>query len=971
MELTDDNLRTLSNYLQHTLSPDVNVRRPAEKFLESVEVNQNYPLLLLHLVDKEDVHQTIRVAGAVAFKNYVKRNWKVDDDAGDRIHMQDREAVKQLIVNLMLHSPEAIQKQLSDAVSIIGRYDFPNKWPDLISQMVEKFATGDFHVINGVLHTAHSLFKRYRFEFKSQELWTEIKFVLDKFAKPLTELFQATINLTTVHANNTEALKVIYNSLVIICKVFYSLNFQDLPEFFEDNMKIWMENFHNLLTADVKCLQTSDDEDDAGLLEQLKSQVCDNIALYAQKYDEEFQPYLPQFVTSVWNLLVTTDLEPKYDLLVSNALQFLATVADRSHYRYLFQDVNVLTSICEKVIIPNMVFRVSDEELFVDNAEEYIRRDIEGSDVDTRRRAACDLVKVLSRYFEEKITEIFSSYVQVMLQKYKENPWQNWRDKDTVLYLVTSLASKGQTERHGITQTSQLVDLTSFANEHVLPELQKDAVNTLPVLIADSIKYVLIFRTILPREVVVGSIPQLVRHLTAYSQVVHTYAACAIEKILVMKTPDGSAMVKSDEIVPVAPSLLNNLFKTMNLPGSEENAYVMKAVMRSFSSLQEHVIPFLGELLPKLTEKLSFVARNPSRPHFNHYLFETLSISIRIVCATDSNAVASFEEALFPIFQGILQQDVQEFVPYVFQILSLLLEQHGSGTIPEPYMILFPCLLAPVLWERPGNIHPLVQLLQAFVQTGAAQISASQKLSGLLGVFQKLIASKVNDHEGFYLLQSLVEHFPDDNLSPYMKQVFVLLFHRLSSSKTTKFVKGLIVFFSLYAVKYGAGNLVGMVDSIQPKMFGRFLDKVIFPDVRKISGRVERKIVAVGITNILCNCKEMMDGSYSHLWAQLLQTLIGFFELPVLESTLPDDHYVEVEDTPGYQAAYSQLAYANKKDHDPLHGVSEPRFHLAESLHRLSVAYPGQLSPLLSTGLSHDDLAHLKNYLLAADVQIV
>jgi exportin-2 (importin alpha re-exporter) len=63
---------------------------------------------------------------------------------------------------------------------------------------------------------------------------------------------------------------------------------------------------------------------------------------------------------------------------------------------------------------------VSDEELFVDNAEEYIRRDIEGSDVDTRRRAACDLVRVLSRYFEEKITEIFSSYVQVCMQYFSE-----------------------------------------------------------------------------------------------------------------------------------------------------------------------------------------------------------------------------------------------------------------------------------------------------------------------------------------------------------------------------------------------------------------------------------------------------------------------------------------------------------------------------------------------------------------------
>jgi exportin-2 (importin alpha re-exporter) len=43
--------------------------------------------------------------------------------------------------------------------------------------------------------------------------------------------------------------------------------------------------------------------------------------------------------------------------LISTALQFLATVADRNHYRYLFEDVNVLTSICEKVIIPNMTFR--------------------------------------------------------------------------------------------------------------------------------------------------------------------------------------------------------------------------------------------------------------------------------------------------------------------------------------------------------------------------------------------------------------------------------------------------------------------------------------------------------------------------------------------------------------------------------------------------------------------------------------
>lgn len=65
----------------------------------------------------------------------------------------------------------------------------------------------------------------------------------------------------------------------------------------------------------VLCFFLCEDEEEAGLLELLKSQICDNAALYAQKYDEEFQRYLPRFVTAIWNLLVTTGQEVKYDLV--------------------------------------------------------------------------------------------------------------------------------------------------------------------------------------------------------------------------------------------------------------------------------------------------------------------------------------------------------------------------------------------------------------------------------------------------------------------------------------------------------------------------------------------------------------------------------------------------------------------------------------------------------------------------------
>lgn len=228
----------------------------------------------------------------------------------------------------MLRSPAALQKQLSDAVSIIGKHDFPKKWPQLIDEMVEKFATGDFNVINGVLQTAHSLFKRYRYEFKSQSLWEEIKLVLERMAKPLTDLLLATIQLSKVHEN-----KVIYGSLVLVCKVFFSLNSQDLPEFFEDNMPTWMKAFHELLTVDVPSLHTGENED-AGVLEHLRSQICENIGLYAQKYDEEFGPYMETFVTAVWELLMKTGNQTKYDAVRIKILTDFFFASRKRHFNF-------------------------------------------------------------------------------------------------------------------------------------------------------------------------------------------------------------------------------------------------------------------------------------------------------------------------------------------------------------------------------------------------------------------------------------------------------------------------------------------------------------------------------------------------------------------------------------------------------------------------------------------------------------
>ena len=61
MEVNAQNIQQLAVYLQQTLSPQNEVRKPAEEFLQSVEGNQNYPVLLLHLLQSDGAELNIKV----------------------------------------------------------------------------------------------------------------------------------------------------------------------------------------------------------------------------------------------------------------------------------------------------------------------------------------------------------------------------------------------------------------------------------------------------------------------------------------------------------------------------------------------------------------------------------------------------------------------------------------------------------------------------------------------------------------------------------------------------------------------------------------------------------------------------------------------------------------------------------------------------------------------------------------------
>ena len=77
LDINESTMSMVAATLQQTMSPDAAVRKPAEEQLRKVETQRNYALLLLQMVSREGGDQAVRIAGAIAFKNFVKRNWKV------------------------------------------------------------------------------------------------------------------------------------------------------------------------------------------------------------------------------------------------------------------------------------------------------------------------------------------------------------------------------------------------------------------------------------------------------------------------------------------------------------------------------------------------------------------------------------------------------------------------------------------------------------------------------------------------------------------------------------------------------------------------------------------------------------------------------------------------------------------------------------------------------------------------------
>jgi exportin-2 (importin alpha re-exporter) len=797
MEINDQSLSFLHEMLLKILSSDNNIRKSSETYLKSIELHEGYSILVLtlikHLVNSinpQDI--AIRQSASILFKNLIKNHWNNDYDNDDNntilINDKDKELIKVHVIELMCVVSNDVQNQLAESITIISKYDFPKKWMNLLPQLIEKLNVNDINITKGVMLTANSIMKRFRYVFRSDELYSEILICLQYFQIPLLQQFQYYTNTLLIqYSNNKTELIITVETIRLISRIFFSLNWQDIPEFFEDNVSVWMTEFTKYLTYTNILLIDDNEDNESGPIEKLQSAIIDNINLYANKYEEIFEPFLSQFTQLIWKLLIEISIKTKYDILAVSSIKFLISVSSKEMNSNLFT-INILKDIVEQIIVKNITVTDNDEELFDDNPIDYISKDMEGNDQDTRRRCAIELIRSLLKFHLIPMTELSLTYINAMLTHYHTT--NDWKAKDAALNLILAVSVKSSNNISGAGTLNTNINILSIFEIHVLPEIQQQQnsnnyINHHPIVKADAIKLVCLFRSHLPKQLLLSIIPYLIQFMYSKYIVIQTYAAMTIERFLCIKdkisidnsnssgfnginnSSSNSSSTKTinritkDDVLPYIESLFNGLFSILDNINQPDNEYVMMCVMRCLLILSNdnnnNIITSITELiLLKLTNYLDRICKNPINPYYNHYLFESIALLIRSCCNTTTTtnnnnqeviliAASRFELLLFPLFQSILAQDVTEFIPYVFQILAQLLciRPINSG-YSEAYKSLFPPLLSPSLWERKGNVPALTDLFIAYISRGMKEIIENNYITGVLGVFQKLLSSKVS-----------------------------------------------------------------------------------------------------------------------------------------------------------------------------------------------------------------------------------
>ncbi|XP_006069168.2 importin-8 isoform X2 [Bubalus bubalis] len=417
------------------------------------ELNQSYKIInfapsLLRIIVSEHVEFPVRQAAAIYLKNMVTQYWPDrEPPPGEaifpfNIHENDRQQIRDNIVEGIIRSPDLVRVQLTMCLRAIIKYDFPGHWPavvDKIDYYLQSQSSGSWL---GSLLCLYQLVKTYEYK-KAEErepLIAAMQIFLPRIQQQIMQLLPDSSHYSVLIQKQ-------------ILKIFYALVQYALPLQLVNNqtMTAWMEIFRTIIDRTVPPETLQIDEDDRPELVWWK---CKKWALHivarlferygspgnvTKEYFEFSEFFLKTYAVGIQQVLLKIlDQYRQKEYVAPRVLQQAFNYLNQGivHSVTWKQMKPHIQNISEDVIFSVMCYKDEDEELWQEDPYEYIRMKFDiFEDYASPTTAAQTLLYTAAKKRKEVLPKMMAFCYQILT-----DPNFDPRKKDGALHVIGSLA---------------------------------------------------------------------------------------------------------------------------------------------------------------------------------------------------------------------------------------------------------------------------------------------------------------------------------------------------------------------------------------------------------------------------------------------------------------------------------------------------------------------------------------------------
>ncbi|CAF96737.1 unnamed protein product, partial [Tetraodon nigroviridis] len=354
------------------------------ELLESYKII-NFAPTLLQIIMSEQVEFPVRQAAAIYLKNMVSQYWQDREPSLGQaifpfnIHENDRQQIREHIVEGIIRCPESVRVQLTMCLRAIIKHDFPGRWTAIVDKIglyLQSQNSGSWY---GTLLVLYQLVKTY--EYRKADEREPLLAAMHIFLPRIQQL------ISQVLADSSIFSVLIQKQIL---KIFHALIQYSLPFQLINNtvMTQWMEIFRDIMDRAVPSETLEVDEDDRPELAWWK---CKKWALriitrlferygspgnVTKEYCDFANFFLMTYAVGILQVILKViDQHRQKHYVTPRILQQCITYLKQglSHSLTWKHMKPHMPAICQEVIFPLMCYKEEDEKLWQDDPYEYIR----------------------------------------------------------------------------------------------------------------------------------------------------------------------------------------------------------------------------------------------------------------------------------------------------------------------------------------------------------------------------------------------------------------------------------------------------------------------------------------------------------------------------------------------------------------------------------------------------------------------